>query len=61
MSSEIEGSDGVSGKQVAQHWVMTSERPVDDGAYSTIYSAGVSITLNEPAFCHDSDFRRQLP
>lgn len=42
MSSEIEGTEGVSDKQLAQHWVMSSERPVNDGAYSTIYSAAVS-------------------
>ncbi|KAH0421017.1 hypothetical protein CcaCcLH18_13680 [Colletotrichum camelliae] len=49
MSSEIEGSDGVSGKQVAQHWVMTSERAVDDGAYSTIYSAGTTPVASATA------------
>ncbi|GKT41224.1 uncharacterized protein ColSpa_01405 [Colletotrichum spaethianum] len=40
MSSEIEGTDGVSARQPAQHWIMTSSKAVDDGAYSTIYSAG---------------------
>ncbi|KAF9874960.1 hypothetical protein CkaCkLH20_07654 [Colletotrichum karsti] len=42
MSSEIEGTEGVSDKQVAQHWVLSSERAVNDGAYSTIYSAGTT-------------------
>ncbi|GJC93081.1 transmembrane alpha-helix domain-containing protein [Colletotrichum higginsianum] len=40
MSSEIEGTDGVSARQPAQHWIMTSSKAVNDGAYSTIYSAG---------------------
>ncbi|KAK2051905.1 hypothetical protein LY76DRAFT_599007 [Colletotrichum caudatum] len=40
MSSEIEGTNGVSARQPAQHWIMTSSKAVDDGAYSTIYSAG---------------------
>ncbi|KAF6829478.1 transmembrane alpha-helix domain-containing protein [Colletotrichum plurivorum] len=42
MSSEVEGTEGVSDKQVAQHWVMSSERPVNDGAYSTIYTAATT-------------------
>ncbi|TQN69893.1 Paired immunoglobulin-like type 2 receptor alpha [Colletotrichum shisoi] len=42
MSSEIEGTDGVSARQPAQHWIMTSSKAVDDGAYSTIYSAGTT-------------------
>jgi hypothetical protein len=37
MSSEIEGVNGVP-RQPAQHWIMASERVVNDGAYSTIYS-----------------------
>ncbi|WQF79236.1 Putative ricin B-like lectin [Colletotrichum destructivum] len=45
MSSEIEGTDGVSARQPAQHWIMTSSKAVNDGAYSTIYSAGVSGLL----------------
>ncbi|KAK1997918.1 hypothetical protein LX36DRAFT_607873 [Colletotrichum falcatum] len=42
MSSEIEGTNGVSARQPAQHWIMTSSKAVDDGAYSTIYSAGTT-------------------
>ncbi|UQC81813.1 transmembrane alpha-helix domain-containing protein [Colletotrichum lupini] len=42
MSSEIEGSDNVSARQPAQHWIMTSSKAVNDGAYSTIYSAGTT-------------------
>ncbi|GKT84256.1 transmembrane alpha-helix domain-containing protein [Colletotrichum tofieldiae] len=42
MSSEIEGTDGVSARQPAQHWIMTSSKAVNDGAYSTIYSAGTT-------------------
>jgi len=51
MSSEIEGTNGVSARQPAQHWIMTSSKAVDDGAYSTIYSAGttpVSSALPTP-------------
>lgn len=42
MSSDIEGESGISARQPAQHWIMTSSKPVDDGAYSTIYTADVS-------------------
>ncbi|KAK1975815.1 hypothetical protein LZ30DRAFT_693318 [Colletotrichum cereale] len=42
MSSEIEGTNGVSARQPAQHWIMTSSKEVNDGAYSTIYSAGTT-------------------
>ncbi|TEA19239.1 hypothetical protein C8034_v010346 [Colletotrichum sidae] len=49
MSSEVEGTEGVSEKQVAQHWVMTSDRAVDDGAYSTVYSAGTTPVSTAPS------------
>ncbi|KAK2015153.1 hypothetical protein LZ32DRAFT_636708 [Colletotrichum eremochloae] len=42
MSSEIEGTDGAAARQPAQHWIMTSSKAVNDGAYSTIYSAGTT-------------------
>ncbi|KAL0943319.1 transmembrane alpha-helix domain-containing protein [Colletotrichum truncatum] len=47
MSSDIEGTEGVSAKQLAQHWVMTSERPVNDKTYSTIYSTPASTSATE--------------
>jgi hypothetical protein len=37
MSSEIE-SNAAEVKQPAQHWLLSSLRPVNDGAYSTIYT-----------------------
>lgn len=38
MSDAIEGTPGVAENQLAQHWVMSSVKAVNDGAYSTIYS-----------------------
>jgi Ricin-type beta-trefoil lectin domain-like len=37
MNDQIESA---SVTQPAQHWILTSDRPVNDGAYSTIYSVG---------------------
>jgi hypothetical protein len=41
MNDQVEVTGGTV-KQPAQHWIITSERAVDDGAYSTIYS-GVGL------------------
>ncbi|EFQ29775.1 uncharacterized protein GLRG_04919 [Colletotrichum graminicola M1.001] len=44
MNKDVEGSAGVAATQPAQHWVISSVSPVNDGAYSTIYSANVAVS-----------------
>ncbi|KAK2002670.1 hypothetical protein LX36DRAFT_707621 [Colletotrichum falcatum] len=44
MNKDVEGSTGVTVTQPAQHWVISSVSAVNDGAYSTIYSANVAVS-----------------
>ncbi|KAK2027265.1 hypothetical protein LX32DRAFT_694961 [Colletotrichum zoysiae] len=44
MNKDVDGSAGVAATQPAQHWVISSVSPVNDGAYSTIYSANVAVS-----------------
>ncbi|KAK1984264.1 hypothetical protein LZ30DRAFT_441539 [Colletotrichum cereale] len=46
MNKDVEGSAGVTETQPAQHWLISSVSPVNDGAYSTIYSANVAVSTD---------------
>ncbi|KZL81909.1 transmembrane alpha-helix domain-containing protein [Colletotrichum incanum] len=46
MNKDVEGLAGVTETQPAQHWVISSVSPVNDGAYSTIYSGNVAVSTN---------------
>ncbi|KAK2019758.1 hypothetical protein LZ32DRAFT_612920 [Colletotrichum eremochloae] len=45
MNRDVEGSV-VAETQPAQHWVISSVSAVNDGAYSTIYSANVAVSTD---------------